>query len=118
MSEQDKIPLIVLTGFLGSGKTTLLNHVLGHEAMRDSVVLVNEFGEVGIDHLVVGIAVEKLDRLVVDDFAGFGDDFGGGGGGGGGRGTPSTARAVLSRSRHAPRAGAQPQSAHLLSLPS
>src|ERR1700712_4884464 len=48
------IPVIVLTGFLGSGKTTLLRHILHHPAFSDSAVLINEFGEVGLDHLLVG----------------------------------------------------------------
>ena len=47
------IPTTVLTGFLGSGKTTLLNALLSHAELRDTAVLVNEFGEVGIDHLLV-----------------------------------------------------------------
>ena len=48
------IPVIVLTGFLGSGKTTLLRHVLRHPDFSDCAVLINEFGEVGLDHLLVG----------------------------------------------------------------
>ena len=47
------IPTTILTGFLGSGKTTLLNALLSHEELRDTAVLVNEFGEIGIDHLLV-----------------------------------------------------------------
>ena len=47
------IPTTVLTGFLGSGKTTLLNALLSHAELSDTAVLVNEFGEVGIDHLLV-----------------------------------------------------------------
>lgn len=43
----------VLTGFLGSGKTTLLRGLLASPALADTAVLVNEFGEVGIDHLLV-----------------------------------------------------------------
>lgn len=43
----------VLTGFLGSGKTTLLQRVLAHEDMGETALLINEFGEVGIDHLLV-----------------------------------------------------------------
>lgn len=47
------IPLTLITGFLGAGKTTLLNRALGHPAFANSVVLVNEFGEIGLDHLLV-----------------------------------------------------------------
>ena len=48
-----RMPVAVITGFLGSGKTTLLNRVLGDRRMARSLVLVNEFGEVGIDHLLM-----------------------------------------------------------------
>ncbi len=44
------IPVDVLTGFLGSGKTTLLRHILASPDFGDCAVLVNEFGEVGLDH--------------------------------------------------------------------
>lgn len=44
------IPVTVVTGFLGSGKTTLLSRVLTEPYMKDTAVLVNEFGEVGLDH--------------------------------------------------------------------
>ncbi len=44
------IPVNVLTGFLGSGKTTLLKRLLQSPRLRDTAVLVNEFGEVGLDH--------------------------------------------------------------------
>jgi G3E family GTPase len=47
------IPLSVLTGFLGAGKTTLLNHLLKAHDLSETAVIINEFGEVGLDHLLV-----------------------------------------------------------------
>ena len=49
-----RIPVNILTGFLGSGKTTVLRHVLRDPAFANTAVLINEFGEVGLDHLLVG----------------------------------------------------------------
>jgi G3E family GTPase len=54
-------PVTVVTGFLGSGKTTLLNHLLRQPALARAAVLVNEFGEIGLDHLLV----ERLDESTV-----------------------------------------------------
>ena len=55
------VPVTVLTGFLGSGKTTLLNALLRHPDMDETAVLVNEFGEVGLDHLLV----RRIDESVI-----------------------------------------------------
>lgn len=54
------IPVTIITGFLGSGKTTLLNHLLQHPSLADSAVIINEFGEVGIDHLLVSTPAENM----------------------------------------------------------
>ena len=47
------IPLTVLTGFLGAGKTSLLNRLLAEPALAETAVLINELGEIGLDHLLV-----------------------------------------------------------------
>ncbi|NJP11970.1 MAG: GTP-binding protein [Leptolyngbyaceae cyanobacterium RU_5_1] len=49
----DSVPVTVLTGYLGAGKTTLLNRILTHEHGKKVAVIVNEFGEVGIDNQLV-----------------------------------------------------------------
>ena len=49
----EPLPLTVLTGFLGAGKTTLLNRLLKDEALSQSAVIINEFGDVALDHLLV-----------------------------------------------------------------
>jgi G3E family GTPase len=49
----EPLPLTVLTGFLGAGKTSLLNRLLGNPALAETAVIINEFGEIGLDHLLV-----------------------------------------------------------------
>ena len=62
MSEAaNTVPVTILTGFLGSGKTTVLNHLLRQPSLADTVVIVNEFGAVGLDHLLIEQATQDAE---------------------------------------------------------
>ncbi len=58
----EKVPVTVLTGYLGAGKTTLLNRILTEHHGRRYAVIVNEFGEIGIDNDLVVDADEECSR--------------------------------------------------------
>ena len=59
LAREPHIPVSVLTGFLGSGKTTLIRSLLSQPAFAGTAVVVNEFGEIGLDHLLVEAAVAE-----------------------------------------------------------
>jgi len=59
-NRETRLPVSIITGFLGSGKTTLLNRLLQHASMANSLVIINEFGEIGIDHLLVSVPSENM----------------------------------------------------------
>ena len=58
-----KIPVTLITGFLGSGKTTLISRLLKHPDMDRVAVIINEIGEVGIDHDLVSMSSENVSLL-------------------------------------------------------
>src|SRR4026207_1003455 len=59
-SNSEKIPVTVLTGYLGAGKTTLLNRILSEPHGKKFAVIVNEFGEIGIDNDLIVNADEEI----------------------------------------------------------
>jgi len=58
-----RFPVTLVTGFLGSGKTTLLTRLLPHPSMRNAAVVINEIGEIGIDHDLVAFSSENVSVL-------------------------------------------------------
>src|SRR5262245_18263520 len=60
---QAQIPVTVLTGYLGAGKTTLLNRILSESHGKRYAVIVNEFGEIGIDNDLIGESDEEIYEL-------------------------------------------------------
>ncbi|UVK51430.1 GTP-binding protein [Mesorhizobium sp. AR02] len=64
MSGTDRaIPVTVLTGFLGSGKTTVLNRLLRRPSLAGAAVIINEFGAIGLDHLLIEASEEQFTLL-------------------------------------------------------
>lgn len=58
-SQSNLIPVSIVTGFLGSGKTTLLNHLVKQPGMESVALIINEFGEVGLDDLLIETSIEN-----------------------------------------------------------
>lgn len=63
MTAAGPLPVAVLTGFLGAGKTTLLNFLLRHPQMTGTAVVINEYGDVGLDHHLVQTAPEHVELI-------------------------------------------------------
>ncbi|MCZ7464338.1 GTP-binding protein [Rhizobium rhizogenes] len=60
---RERIPVSIITGFLGAGKSTLLNRLLKDPEMSDAAIIINEFGDVSIDHMLVESAGEGIIEL-------------------------------------------------------
>ena len=59
-SPSERIPVTLLTGFLGSGKTTVLNQLVRQPELADALVIINEFGEMALDHMMVAHSTENI----------------------------------------------------------
>jgi len=55
----NQIPVTIITGFLGAGKTTVISHLVNQPGMQDTALIINEFGEIGLDNLLVESAIEN-----------------------------------------------------------
>src|SRR5215468_703815 len=62
--QADMIPISVLTGFLGSGKTSILGHLLRQPDFSRTAVIINEFGEVGLDHELIAASEDSFIELM------------------------------------------------------
>src|SRR5881394_4581419 len=63
MTDRNPIPVSVLTGFLGSGKTTVLSHLLRQPEFSRTAVIINEFGETGLDHELIEASEDSFIEL-------------------------------------------------------
>ena len=63
MNQSEFIPLTLITGFLGSGKTTIIKKLLQREELSKTAVIINEFGEIGLDHHFIETSDEELVEL-------------------------------------------------------
>jgi len=55
----NRIPVTLITGFLGAGKTTVINYLISQPGMADTALIINEFGEIGLDNLLIESAIEN-----------------------------------------------------------
>src|SRR4029079_3849048 len=65
MTTPSGVPVALITGFLGSGKTTLLRSLVNQPGMANSALIINEFGEVGLDHVLVDSSFDNI--LMLDN---------------------------------------------------
>ena len=55
----NRVPVSIITGFFGAGKTTLINHLVTQPGMEETALIINEFGQIGLDNLLVETAIEN-----------------------------------------------------------